>query len=166
MTKFEPAVIPEREVIGTAMGWLELWRKGDPNTLRVTGHGCNEQLALRRLIAFVRETIEGNTFLNDRYQVSVRRIDHLVHLSIRNLDRSARHDWREFQQIKNELVGPENEAVELYPAESRLVDNANQFHLWCLADPSARFPIGWRDRMVSDHAVGRSQQRPFGQEEP
>jgi hypothetical protein len=26
--------------------------------------------------------------------------------------------------IKNELVGPEHEAVELYPAESRLVDSA------------------------------------------
>jgi hypothetical protein len=42
----------------------------------------------------------------------------------------ARHDWREFQLIKNEVVGPEWEAVELWPAESRLLDPSNYYLLW------------------------------------
>ena len=165
MKKFEPAVIPQSEIIGTALGWLELWKKGDANTIRVTGPNCSATEAMVRLVRFVEDTAAGSTFLNDKYQVAVRNLDNgWIHLSIRNLDRSARHDWREFQQIKNELVGPEHEAIELYPAESRLVDNANQFHLWCIATPGERIPIGWPDRMVSDHAVGKGQQRPFDHE--
>lgn len=55
----------------------------------------------------------------------------MIHLSIRRDDRQPCRDWRDFQRIKNQLAGPEWEAVEMYPAESRLVDMANQFHLWC-----------------------------------
>ena len=47
------------------------------------------------------------------------------------MDQSAHHDWRDFQRIKNDIVGPEYEAVELYPAESRLLDPSNRFYLWC-----------------------------------
>src|SRR5262245_49857956 len=42
-------------------------------------------------------------------------------LSITATDDSALHDWRDFQQLKNLLLGPEWEAVELYPSESRLI---------------------------------------------
>ena len=68
-----------------------------------------------------------------------------IHLSIRNQDRSAKHDWRDFQRIKNQLAGPEWEAVEIYPAESRLVDSANQYHLWCF---QFSLGIGFNQRMV------------------
>jgi hypothetical protein len=40
------------------------------------------------------------------------------------------HDWVIFQQIKNELVGTEQEMVELYPAESRLLNSSHMYHLW------------------------------------
>ena len=40
------------------------------------------------------------------------------------------HDWVIFQQIKNELVGTEQEMVELYPAESRLLNSGHMYHLW------------------------------------
>lgn len=50
-----------------------------------------------------------------------------------------RHDdgpltWREMQRVKNELVGPERVAVEVYPPVSELVDGANMFHLWVLPE--------------------------------
>ena len=82
---------------------------------------------------------------NNCYQVIVREVPDtplgpMLHLTIRNQDGSNRRDWREFQRIKNELVGPEAEAVELYPAESRLVDTANHYHLWVF--PEYRFPFG------------------------
>jgi hypothetical protein len=44
---------------------------------------------------------------------------------------AARHDWREFQKIKNDVAGPEWEAVELYPKESRLLDPSNYYMIWC-----------------------------------
>ena len=68
----------------------------------------------------------------------------------------ARHDgqpctsWRDFQRIKNELVGAECEGVELFPAESRLVDTSNEYHLWVKPDREYRFPMGFWRRMVLD----------------
>lgn len=73
----------------------------------------------------------------------------MYHLSIRNNDRSTRHDWRDFQRIKNQLAGPEYEGVELYPAESRKVDTANQYHLWCFPF-TLGFGLGAR-RMVTNY---------------
>src|SRR5438477_359066 len=39
-----------------------------------------------------------------------------VHLSIKRVDGGPTHDWRELQAIKNDIVGPEREGIELYPA--------------------------------------------------
>lgn len=72
----------------------------------------------------------------------------MIHLNARRADREANHDWRTLQFIKNIIVGPEHEAVELYPAESRLTDTANNYHLWVLANPKARFPFGFSGRAV------------------
>ena len=115
------------------------------------------------------------TWGNDRYLVHVIHWQPLhingtecpiVQLSIRRLDRGPTRDWRDFQRIKNQLVGPECEAIELYPAESRLVDTANQFHLWCVADPEFRFPFGYSERLVSGESSGAGDvQRPFDDEE-
>lgn len=105
-------------------------------------------------------------FINSRYQVSWYEYDSpwgpLIWLAIVNKDRSARHDWRDFQRIKNELVGPEYEAFEMYPAESRLVDTNNQYHLFVLEKGKA-FPIGFAAREVGDEQLPGSahKQRPF-----
>jgi uncharacterized cupredoxin-like copper-binding protein len=91
---------------------------------------------------------------NDLYTVTVRRNDKGVHhLSIRRNDRKPAHDWRHFQQIKNDIAGESIEAIELYPAESRLVDTANQYHLWCLP-PGQTFPFGFISGNVSDDTQG------------
>jgi len=85
----------------------------------------------------------------------------MVWLSIKRIDKGVMHDWRHLQEIKNMIVGPEHEAVELYPAESRLTDTANQYHLWVLRSPTLRFPFGFDRRVVQDDpAVGNSRQRP------
>lgn len=90
-------------------------------------------------------------FLNSRYQVELERANGMIHLSIKRKDQQPVHDWRDLQRIKNELVGPECEGVELYPAESRCVDTANQYHLWVVDDPTHRFEIGWNEgRLVMD----------------
>ena len=89
----------------------------------------------------------------------------MFELSIRRVDRGAARDWRKFQQIKNELIGEQNEAVELFPAEDRLRDAANQFWLYGFNDPTIRFPFGMMGRVVDDGVnVGPSKQRKFGDE--
>lgn len=89
---------------------------------------------------------------NDEYVVIVHRdpgTSHPTVLSIRRDDRQAVHDWRDFQRIKDQLAGEETEAVELYPARSRLVDSANQYWLWYLP-PGVRIPFGFTEQAISD----------------
>jgi hypothetical protein len=98
-----------------------------------------------------------HVFVNDRYTVYAEEVRtslgglalRLVYLSIKRNDRGVVRDWRDLQAIKNAIVGFECEGVELYPAESRLVDAANQYHLFVVADPSFRWPFGFTEREVS-----------------
>lgn len=106
-------------------------------------------------------------WINDTYQVELSQIanvEDMVQLCIRRRDGGPiLRDWRHFQWIKNQLVGEECEAIELYPAESRLVDTNNKYHLWAVKDPTFRFPVGWITRDV-DYATGKARglkQRPL-----
>jgi hypothetical protein len=38
--------------------------------------------------------------------------------------------------------------VQLFPAESRLVDTGNEYHLWVYPNPNVRMQIGFKDRFV------------------
>jgi len=123
--------------------------------------------------AFVDDTIQkslgGERWNNDKYQVVI--FDYALdeegdfpamwHLSIKRHDRAPIFNFRDLQTLKNQLIGPENEAVQLFPAESRLVDGANQYHLFALKDPKIRFPFGFKTRMVTDEPLGKSQNRPL-----
>lgn len=108
-------------------------------------------------------------FHNSHYHVHVRYLNGAgnhagwLHLSIRHNDRRAVRDWRQFQRIKNELAGVEREALEIYPAESRLVDEANSYHLWVMPE-GEKVPVGWNvGRMVmtsAEAAEAGARQRP------
>ena len=105
----------------------------------------------------------GEVWRNVTYQVVKREMRTwdgrpLVHLAVSRHDRRCARDWRHLQAIKNQLVGPECEAVELFPADSRMVDTCNVTHLWCIDDPEFCFPFGYVDREVEDK---RPDQRPF-----
>jgi hypothetical protein len=95
------------------------------------------------------EGLTVRVFENDLYRASLyeRTGGGSSYLSILRHDEGAAHDWRHFQTIKNETAGPEREAVELYPAESRLIDEANAYHLF-LAPEGERFPFGATERSV------------------
>ena len=87
-------------------------------------------------------------FHNSMFHVHLRYLhgagnhDGWLHLSIRHNDRRPIRDWRQFQRIKNELAGEQREALEIYPAESRLVDEANSYHLWVMPT-GEKVPVGW-----------------------
>lgn len=56
-----------------------------------------------------------------------------------------------FKKSKNKIVGEEFEALELYPARSRHMDEGNCYHLWILAPHEGetrppKIPVGhWRE---------------------
>jgi hypothetical protein len=114
-----------------------------------------------------REHAKGRYFVNDLYQVQLTPCgpdDSCYQINIRRRDGAAHlRDWRHFQQIKNEVVGEEREALELYPAESRKVDTSNKWHLWVLPEGVA-FGLGWMDRDVQyeeSRDVPGMRQRPL-----
>ena len=77
----------------------------------------------------------------------------MLHFDCRPIDGSNRHEWYELQRIKNGVLGEECEAVELYPAESDVVDDVEAakglvpdvgiFHLWANKN-GAKFDFGLR----------------------
>ena len=94
-------------------------------------------------------------YLNDRYAVSIRGIiaddgTKMAHLSIKRIDRAVIDDWRDLQTIKNMIVGPERDAVQIFPRESHLVDTSNQYHLWVFIDDGYVLPFGFKERYISD----------------
>ncbi len=80
-------------------------------------------------------------FVNGRYQVNLYGWPDGVtfQLSIKRRDKEPIFDWCELQGIKNHIAGPDMMAVEVYPAESRVIDMANQYHLW-IRSPRKPFP--------------------------
>lgn len=75
-------------------------------------------------------------FTNGKYAVVGRKIHvpawgEIIHICIRNTGNTD-IPWKEKQKIKNELFGPERVAIEVFPAESDLVDAANMYHLWVM----------------------------------
>jgi hypothetical protein len=113
-----------------------------------------------------RRICNDEIWVNDKYQVNVDKSIvnkggiHWIHLSIKTHGKTAEHDWREFQQIKDELVGPEHEGIELYPAAERVVDTSNQYHIWVLANPDDRIPVGWTEGLKTNNESHGSKQRP------
>jgi hypothetical protein len=148
MTKFEQAYIEEETIMRLRASLLD--------------KGIRPEVADQLLV----EEVNGKFFVNDKYQVRITEENQFYwHLSIKRLDKEPIHDWRDLQRIKNELIGEEYEAVELYPAESRLVDAANQYHLYAFRDPNVRFQFGYTERGVSEDTFDNSKQRKFDEEE-
>ena len=154
MAAFHPARLPEEALDADALA---------------RQHGISRDAAVKQVEHLRRQAV----YMNDRYQVNVQGIaapfgadtSDVFWLSIKRRDRESIHDWRDLQAIKNMIVGEEHEGFEVYPAESRLVDTANQFHLWVFADAAVRLPVGFREREVTgapEAAAVGAKQRDFG----
>jgi hypothetical protein len=144
------------------------WRPMQPATVRTPPETLAAAQADPAVAAVVAEVTE--IWCNDRYVVIVQRFEDsgdVMSLSIRRDDRKAAHDWRDFQRIKNEIAGPEVEAFELYPAQSRVVDTANQYWIWCMPKGTA-LPVGFPEGVISsedDPRFPAARQRPLAPEE-
>lgn len=77
----------------------------------------------------------NRAFVDGEYAVMTRTVEtewgEVEHACIRNLGNTD-IPWAEKQRIKNEIFGTERCAVEVFPAMTELVDEANMYHLWVL----------------------------------
>jgi hypothetical protein len=76
-----------------------------------------------------------SAYSDGEYAVMTRKVEtewgEVIHACIRNVDNTD-IPWAEKQRIKNELLGEEHIAIEVFPKISELVDQANMYHLWVL----------------------------------
>lgn len=77
------------------------------------------------LYKFVKNNIYSVQFVEQSTEWGV-----LTRLLIRRHDTKTTVSWSHKQRIKNELVGTEAIAIEVFPPESKLFDCANIYHLW------------------------------------
>lgn len=78
------------------------------------------------------------TWIGGKYSVQVKLVacdwGLVEHFMVRRHDGAPVSSWADKQRIKDELAGPERVAVEVFPPRSRLVDDANMYHLWILPE--------------------------------
>lgn len=115
-----------------------------------------------------KDITKGDNFINDTYHVYIIKDDphgfgpdaDLWWLSIKRHDREPILDWREIQEIKNQLCGEDKEAMMLYPKESRVVDTANQYHLFVFMNEDYIIPCGFMAGVKTDDPnFGKAKQR-------
>ena len=58
----------------------------------------------------------------------------VMQLAVRRHDEVEIAGWDILQRVKNEIAGVEAVAVEVYPPQGEVVDQANMRHLWVLPD--------------------------------
>lgn len=108
----------------------------------------------------------ARTFLNERYEVtSYEMPGGITWLTIKRRKKEHVHDWRELQEIKNQICGRDREGFELYPGEWRCVDTANQYQLFVLP-LGMGLAVGYTYRDVSadvpdEYEWGKGRQRPL-----
>lgn len=81
---------------------------------------------------------------NRVFAVLVRDVGTAFHLAVSSLT-GDRPSWPEMQRIKNELAGPDATAVEVYPPQREVVDDANMYHIWIVGP----LPFSLSDREPS-----------------
>jgi hypothetical protein len=96
--------------------------------------------------------VQGN-----RYVVMSRKImtdwGIVEHICIRNASNTD-IPWSEKQRIKNELFGKDVTAIEVFPRDNRLIDEAGMYHLWILPD-GFDLPFGLHEDDVMTESVSR-----------
>jgi hypothetical protein len=102
-----------------------------------------------------RQAREVETWSNSRYRVRVYRKDGAVRgLQVQvGAPGVEAPGWSELQRVKNEIAGPEAEAYEIFPAESRLVDGGPAYWLF-VAPPGEKVPGGLYERITGLPARG------------
>jgi len=168
MIELTRAIVPDSERDTIRDSIVQKWMAKEPDVRAIYEKAgvTNRQELIALVDEQLADTMTDTVYLakaddGTEYQIAVRPVgEDVVHLSVKRKDREACRDWRHLQEIKNALVGDECEGVELFPAESRLVDTANQTHLWCYAEPDDKIPLGWDGgRMSTDVEIGKSKQR-------
>jgi hypothetical protein len=90
------------------------------------------------------------SYVNNRYSVQLSAVrteqfGEVLHLWIRRHVNKPARSWTDLMRIKDELIGEERVAIEVYPAAEDVVDQAHMTHLWVLGEGVA-LPFGLKKK--------------------
>ncbi len=112
----------------------------------------------------------GRYWVNDKYEVFVQTslgelsADGWIAISMHRRDHGRDIPWADKQHCKNQLIGTECEGVEMLPANARLIDVHNTYHLFVNVDPTFQLPFRFgaapAGRQVSPASAFRGLDKP------
>ena len=73
---------------------------------------------------------DANKYKVQKLETSVHGIGWGTHVKVCRWDGKDEIPWNDLQEIKNEIAGREERAIEIYPAADALVNEENIRHLW------------------------------------
>ena len=136
--------------------YKEMWKMDKSLSTKPTKRQAKRQF---------KETCKEIFYANELYQATVdyshwdaKSREGYIYISLKNHKRTTNVSWQHKQWIKNDICGVEAEGVELFPAENRMVNSANQYHIWVLTE-NRKIPCGWHEgRLVTDNTVEGAKQ--------
>lgn len=75
-------------------------------------------------------TVQEAYVVDDVYKVYIAYTGKYTHIRIRRIDNQPIHNFGDFQEIKNQFLGENAVAIEVYPKVSDYVNNSNTYHLF------------------------------------
>lgn len=99
--------------------------------------GKFEEISWREISMTSVKNKPDRAWKNNHYIVQLYRKERVIFgitmdkLMIRRNDAEPIRDWYTLQNIKNEILGKEHEAIQIFPKDSELVDVANMYWLFC-----------------------------------
>ena len=99
------------------------------------------RLFSNNLYVVTTERIEDDLFAEEHYRWNMP--VGWIHIVVGRKDKTVNIPFHHRQHIKNQVLGVECEAVEVFPAHSQMLDIGDMFHLWGCPDPDYRLPHGF-----------------------
>ncbi len=117
-----------------------------PVSEEMKGSGVLGAFQNNKYMVFIRTTV-SNGFQVAGEDGKPRPMD-IAHLTIMRVDKSTKEiSWIDKQKIKNEILGPEFEAVEIFPAERRRLKEIKSYHCYMWAfEGGSTIPVGLEPR--------------------
>lgn len=94
--------------------------------------GATEAFANNHYVAFIYPSMRAYINGSLKTMIKVKRL-----MVQRHDNKPIPNHWRELQNIKNDILGSNVQAIEFYPPEDDVIDHANIYWLWILPDEAA-----------------------------
>jgi hypothetical protein len=97
----------------------------------VTTEAIQKHLTLNPFSPFRPDSVfQNNKYIVQVFKNRLRNEKYYTKVMVRRSDAEPVYSWQDLFRIKNEIFGPEIEAIQFMPKVSELVDDANLYWFW------------------------------------